>query len=72
MGLKGAPAYFQQIMATEVLNGLIMEICEVYLDDVIIFAPTEELLLERVRTVLQRFRERGMTLNTEKCTMFFS
>ena len=55
MGLKGAPAYFQQIMATEVLNGLIMEICEVYLDDVIIFAPTEELLLERVRTVLQRF-----------------
>jgi hypothetical protein len=59
-------------MATEVLNGLIMEICEVYLDDVIIFAPTEELLLERVRTVLQRFRERGMTLNPEKCIMCVS
>jgi hypothetical protein len=31
------------------LNGLTMEIYEVYLDDVIIFAPTEEILLERVR-----------------------
>ena len=72
MGLKGAPAYFQQIMATEVLNGLTMEICEVYLDDVIIFAPTEEILLVRVKIVLQRFRERGMTLNPEKCTICVS
>jgi len=32
MGLKGSPAYFQQIMSTEVLNGLVMNICEVYLD----------------------------------------
>ena len=72
MGLKGAPAYFQQIMATEVLNGLIMDICEVYLDDVIIFAPIEEILLERVRIVLERFREKGLTLNPEKCTMCVS
>jgi hypothetical protein len=62
MGLKGAPAYFQQIMATEVFSGLVMDICEVYLDDVIICAPTEELLLERVKIVLERFREKGMTL----------
>jgi hypothetical protein len=72
MGLKGAPAYFQQIMATEVLGGLVMDICEVYLDDVIVFAPTEEILLERVRIVLERFREKGMTLNPEKCTMCVS
>ena len=69
MGLKGSPAYFQQIMTTEVLNGLVMNICEVYLDDVIVYAPTEELLLERLRLVLERFREKGMTLNPQKCTM---
>ena len=69
MGLKGSPAYFQQIMSTEVLNGLVMNICEVYLDDVIVYAPTEELLLERLRLVLERFREKGMTLNPQKCTM---
>jgi hypothetical protein len=70
MGLKGSPAYFQQIMATEVLNGLVMNICEVYLDDVIVYARTEEELLSRVRQVLERFREKGLTLNHEKCTMF--
>ena len=69
MGLKGSPAYFQQIMSTEILNGLVMNICEVYLDDVIIYAPTEELLLERLKLVLERFREKGMTLNPQKCTM---
>ena len=72
MGLKGSPAYFQQIMATEVLNGLVMNICEVYLDDVIIYAQTEEELLDRVRQVLERFREKGMTVNPQKCTMFVS
>ena len=72
MGLKGSPAYFQQIMATEVLSGLVMNICEVYLDDVIVHAPTEELLLERVQQVLERFRDRGLTLNPQKCTMFVS
>jgi hypothetical protein len=40
MGLKGAPAYFQSVMATEVLGGLVMNICEIYLDDVIVFADT--------------------------------
>jgi len=54
-------------MATE---GLMMDICEVYLDDVIIHAPTEELLLQRLRMVLERFQEKGMTLNPQKCSLF--
>ena len=72
MGLKGSPAYFQQIMATEVLNGLVMNICEVYLDDVIVYALTEERTSQRVRQVLERFKEKGLTLNPEKCTMLVS
>ncbi len=43
-------------MATEVLNRLVMNICEVYLDDIIIYAQTEEELLDRVRQVLERFK----------------
>ena len=46
MGLKGAPAYFQSAMATEVLGGLIMNICELYLDDVIVFADTQLSLVQ--------------------------
>ena len=40
-------------MATEVLGGLIMNICELYLDDVIVYAETAqelEVLLPWVRT----------------------
>jgi hypothetical protein len=42
MGLKGAPSYFQHVMQSEVLHGLMYLICELYIDDVIIFAETEE------------------------------
>ena len=61
MGLKGAPAYFQSAMATEVLGGLIMNICELYLDDVIVYADTQLSLDTRLRQCFERFRERGIS-----------
>ena len=36
MGLKGAPSWFQQQLETKVLGGLIHQICELYIDDLII------------------------------------
>jgi hypothetical protein len=47
MGLKGAGSHFQQMMATIVLAGLIYTICEIYIDDVIVYANSETELLER-------------------------
>ena len=38
IGLKGAPAYFQSILATIVLAGLLYYICELYTDDIIVYA----------------------------------
>lgn len=67
MGLKGAPSYFQQMMVTVVLVGLVYIICEVYLDDIIIHAKTDLEFLERLRQVFQRFRKHRMTANPEKC-----
>ncbi len=58
MGLKGAPAYFQSAMATEVLGGLIINICELYLDDVIVFADTQLSLVRRL-TVHRSFQGEG-------------
>jgi hypothetical protein len=69
MGLKGAPAYFQSAMATEVLGGLVMNICEIYLDDVIVFADTQLSLVQRLRQCFERFRERGISLNPSKCKL---
>ena len=69
MGLKGAPAYFQSAMATEVLGGLIMNICELYLDDVIVFADTQLSLVQRLKQCFDRFREKGISLNPSKCKL---
>jgi hypothetical protein len=67
MDLKGAPTYFQCIMSTIVLMGLVWKICEVYLDDVIVHAQTEDDLIKNLTTVFERFRKHNITLNPEIC-----
>ena len=42
MGIKPAAYYFQRIMALHIFNGLIYEICEVYIDDVLILEKDDE------------------------------
>ena len=66
-GPKGAPSYFQEQMATTVLNGIIHVICEIYLDDCIVFGRGNKEFLERLRVVFQRFRDRGLLLKAKKC-----
>ena len=66
MGLKSAPSYFQQQLQTDVLGGLMYEICELYIDDIIVFGRTEEEFLTNLTTVLVRLRERGISLNPDK------
>ena len=39
-GPMRAPSYFQEIMATVVLPGLIYMICEMYIDDLTVFGDT--------------------------------
>ena len=51
MGIKGAPSYFQQVIATVVLIGLLYVICELYIDDIIVHAKLNKSLL----TVLNKY-----------------
>ena len=67
MGLKGAPAYFQRMMSGIVLHGLVFFICEIYLDDCLVFGKTEDELIENLRAVLTRFRQYNLTCNPDKC-----
>ena len=67
MGLTGAPSYFQRVMTDEVLTGLVHHICEVYLDDIIIFGRNMEEFLKNLRAVLERLIEYNITLNPDKC-----
>jgi hypothetical protein len=67
MGLKGAPSYFQQQMAQTVLCGLLYQILEIYLDDIIVYGNTEDEYIENLRQVFNRLVKFGVTLNPNKC-----
>lgn len=66
MGLMGAPSYFQKMMTTHVLAGLLHNSCEVYMDDIIIFGKTEKEYLHNLEEVLKRLRRFKLTGNPDK------
>ena len=67
MGITAAPSYFQRIISTEVLGGLCGIICEVYIDDIIVWGETEEEFKKNLEEVLSRFKKHGITVNPDKC-----
>ena len=69
MGLREAGSYFQHQLSTKVLNGLIHNTCELYLDDCMVYARDVDEYIERLRAVFNRFREHGITLNPAKCQL---
>ena len=67
-GLCNAPGTFQRLMDL-ILSGLNLEICLVYLDDIIIFSQTLEEHFERLETVFHRLVQAGLKLKPEKCVL---
>ncbi len=67
MGVKQAPGYFPQTMATIVLLGLLYYICEVYMDDILVYAQTNVEFITNLRKVFERMRKHKLTLNPKKC-----
>ena len=68
-GLCNAPATFQRLMQN-CLGELNYTICVVYLDDIIVFADTEEEHLRRIALVLQRLMNAKLKLKPGKCEFF--
>jgi len=66
-GLCNAGATFQRLMDV-VMSGLHLDMCLVYLDDIIVFSSTVDEHLERLVTVLERLRTAGLKLKPEKCS----
>lgn len=65
-GLSTISGFFQTMM-NNILSDLLNSVCQVYVDDVIIMADTEEELIENVRKVLDRLRQYNFKLNPQKC-----
>jgi hypothetical protein len=61
-GLKRAPSYFQEMMASIVLNGLIYFMCEMYIDDCVLYAKGNKEFLERLEILFKRFQVKNIYL----------
>ena len=68
-GLSGAPATFCRLMQ-HILGDYIGTVCLCYIDDLIIFATTQQELLERLDMVLTRLAEFGLKVKPSKCVLF--
>ena len=66
-GISSAPELFQSRM-NRLLEGLDGVLC--HMDDVLIFASSEAEHATRLKLVLERLQNAGVTLNREKCTFF--
>ena len=71
-GPKRAPSYFQEIMATVVLAGLICMICEMYIDDCTVFGDTNIEFVSRLQLIFDRFRKNNLYLKASKCFFGYS
>lgn len=69
-GLCNAVATFQRLME-RVLHGLIGKGVHVFVDDVVVYGTTFKETCERLREVLTRFRDAGLTLQPKKCHFFY-
>ena len=58
-------------MATIVLLGLICMMCEMYIDDCIVFADTNDEFISRLDPVLGRFRKHNIFLKASKWSFGF-
>ncbi|UYV63051.1 hypothetical protein LAZ67_2002979 [Cordylochernes scorpioides] len=65
-GLCNAPATFERMMDT-VLKGLKWNICLCYLDDMVVYGPSFEEHLKRLKVVLECLQQSGLNVNHEKC-----
>jgi hypothetical protein len=67
MGPKSVPSYFQDKIQTIVLKDLIGSIVELYVDDLITWAQTEDELIENLERVFAQLDRFNISVNPEKC-----
>ena len=65
--LKGAASYFQRVMASIMLIGLLYIACELYRDDVWVFGKDDDMFLKNLCEVFDRFHKHYIKLKPKKC-----
>ncbi len=70
-GLKIGPNSFQRMMSIA-FSGLSPTKCFIYMDDLIIVAPTENKMISNIVDIFQVCRKYNLKLNPQKCRFFLS
>lgn len=65
-GLKNCPPFFQWVM-TRVLNGLLDQCCQVFIDDIVVYGGNEEEFLANLQEVLERLKTFRFRVKRSKC-----
>ena len=68
-GATNTPATLKRMMKT-CLGDLHLNWCLIYLDDIIVFAKTQEEAITRLGTIFQKLREARLKLKPSKCELF--
>ena len=68
-GVMGGPATFMRVM-DRLLHGIAYRIALAYLDDIIVYAPTRLMCMDRLAEVFNRLICAGLKLKASKCTFF--
>ena len=68
-GLCNAPATFERLME-QVLAGLPLSTCLVYLDDILVPGCTFEEQIHNLQQVFERLQSAGLKLSPKKCSLF--
>jgi len=69
MGLSNSSATFNRVLE-RILTGIPPELCVIYINDVLVHAPTIQEMFVRLREVLERIRNAGLKFKPSKCTLF--
>ena len=65
-GLCNAPTTFQRCMMS-MFSVLVEKVMEIFIDDLTVYGSSFEHCLKNLETVLQRFQDKNLALNWEKC-----
>ena len=69
MGARNSAAHFQKIMQS-VLGDLVLVAVLLYLDDVLVYAKTEDELLDAIERVLECLRRANISVKPTKCDLY--
>ena len=68
MGLVNAPATFSRLMQS-CLGSENLETLILYLDDILVFAPTFQIMYDRLSLLFHKLQEYGLKLKPSKCSL---